>query len=95
MAYVKRWPSRRRINSASTRCGRSSCLSGTLDEEALRKHCQAKLAQTHVPVRFIGVAEMPRNGNGKLDRQRLGEMVQGIVRIGAVIAGALLLWRFT
>jgi acyl-CoA synthetase (AMP-forming)/AMP-acid ligase II len=55
---------------------------GTLDEEGLRKHCQAKLAQTHVPVRFIGVAEMPRNGNGKPERQRLGEMVQGIVTSG-------------
>ena len=52
---------------------------GTLDEEGLRKHCQAKLAQTHVPVRFIGVAEMPRNESGKPDRQRLGEMVQGFM----------------
>jgi acyl-coenzyme A synthetase/AMP-(fatty) acid ligase len=48
-----------------------------LDEEALRKHCQAKLAQTHVPVRFISVAELPRNANGKVERRRLGEVAQG------------------
>ena len=50
---------------------------GMSDEEALRKHCQEKLAQTHVPARFIGVTELPRNGNGKVERLRLSAMVRG------------------
>ena len=49
---------------------------GMSDEEALRKHCQEKLAQTHVPARFIGVTELPRNGNGKVERLRLSAMVE-------------------
>lgn len=51
---------------------------GMSDEEGLRKHCQEKLAQTHVPVRFIGVAELPRNANGKIERQRLSAVVREI-----------------
>jgi acyl-coenzyme A synthetase/AMP-(fatty) acid ligase len=49
---------------------------GMTDEETLRKHCQEKLAQTHVPTRFIGVTELPRNGNGKVERVRLSAMVE-------------------
>jgi len=49
---------------------------GMSDEEALRKHCQARLAQTHVPTRFIGVTELPRNGNGKVERLRLSAIVE-------------------
>jgi acyl-CoA synthetase (AMP-forming)/AMP-acid ligase II len=49
---------------------------GMSDEDALRKHCQEKLAQTHVPARFIGVTELPRNGNGKVERLRLSAMVE-------------------
>jgi acyl-CoA synthetase (AMP-forming)/AMP-acid ligase II len=56
---------------------------GTLDEEGLRKHCQEKLAQTHVPVRFISVAELPRNENGKPDRARLNAMVRELAGAGA------------
>ena len=47
----------------------------TLDEAALQKHCRQTLAQTHVPARVISVAELPRNANGKIDRQRLEEVV--------------------
>jgi acyl-CoA synthetase (AMP-forming)/AMP-acid ligase II len=50
---------------------------GRLNEEALQKHCRERLAQTHVPVRFINVADIPRNANGKADRGRLNAMVQG------------------
>jgi len=50
-----------------------------LDREALRKHCQARLAQTHVPVRFISVAKLPRNANGKVERLRLSAMARGLV----------------
>lgn len=55
---------------------------GLSDEEALRKHCQEKLAQTHVPARFVGVAELPRNGNGKVERLRLSAMVDELVGAG-------------
>jgi acyl-CoA synthetase (AMP-forming)/AMP-acid ligase II len=50
---------------------------GRLNEEALQKHCRERLAQTHVPVRFINVAEIPLNANGKVDRGRLNAMVEG------------------
>jgi acyl-CoA synthetase (AMP-forming)/AMP-acid ligase II len=50
---------------------------GRLNEEALQKHCRERLAQTHVPVRFINVAGIPRNANGKVDRSRLNAMVEG------------------
>ena len=47
-----------------------------LDKEALHKHCRESLSQTHVPVRFISVPSLPRNANGKLQRQRLPAMAQ-------------------
>jgi acyl-CoA synthetase (AMP-forming)/AMP-acid ligase II len=50
---------------------------GRLNEEALQKHCRERLAQTHVPVRFINVADIPRSANGKVDRGRLNAMVEG------------------
>jgi acyl-CoA synthetase (AMP-forming)/AMP-acid ligase II len=49
---------------------------GKADEEALRRHCQEKLTQTHVPARFIGVTDLPRNANGKVERLRLSAMVE-------------------
>jgi acyl-coenzyme A synthetase/AMP-(fatty) acid ligase len=55
---------------------------GKLDEDALRNHCRGKLAQTHVPVRFISVAELPRNANGKIERHRLSAMAQGAAGSG-------------
>jgi acyl-CoA synthetase (AMP-forming)/AMP-acid ligase II len=55
---------------------------GMLNEEALRKHCREKLAQTHVPVRFISVAEIPRNANGKIDRAQLNATVQRLAGSG-------------
>src|SRR6476620_1304258 len=47
-----------------------------LDTDALHKHCRERLSQTHVPVRFISVPSLPRNANGKLQRQRLPAMAQ-------------------
>ena len=55
----------------------------TLDEGALKTHCREKLAETHVPVRFITVAELPRNGNGKVDRVRLSALVQELTSRGS------------
>jgi len=51
---------------------------GTLNEETLRNHCQEKLAPTHGPVRFMSVADLPRNANGKVDRVHLSTMVRGV-----------------
>jgi acyl-CoA synthetase (AMP-forming)/AMP-acid ligase II len=42
-----------------------------LDEPALRAHCAARLATMLCPVRYVSVAALPRNENGKLDRPRL------------------------
>ena len=50
---------------------------GKLNEDALRQHCREKLAPSHVPARFVNVAEIPRNAHGKIDRNRLNAMVQG------------------
>jgi acyl-CoA synthetase (AMP-forming)/AMP-acid ligase II len=47
-----------------------------IDKEALHKHCRERLTRTHVPVRFISVPALPRNANGKLQRQRLAPMAQ-------------------
>jgi len=47
-----------------------------LDTDALHKHCRERLSQTHVPVRFISVPSLPRNANGKLQRQRLPAMAR-------------------
>jgi acyl-CoA synthetase (AMP-forming)/AMP-acid ligase II len=55
---------------------------GKLNEEAPQKHCRGALAQTHVPVRFISVSEIPRNDNGKVDRARLGTIAQGLTGPG-------------
>lgn len=49
---------------------------GKFDEEALKKHCREKLAQTHVPVRFISVVDLPRTETGKIDRRRLAAMAR-------------------
>ena len=53
-----------------------------VDREALQRHCRERLTQTQVPVRFISVPELPRNANGKLQRQRLAAMAQEIAGAG-------------
>jgi acyl-CoA synthetase (AMP-forming)/AMP-acid ligase II len=45
-----------------------------LDEAALHRHCQARLAHHFVPRRLLRVGALPRNVNGKLDRKRLSEL---------------------
>ena len=63
---------------------------GKLNEGALQQHCREKLAPTHVPVRFVNVAEIPRNAHGKIDRNRLNAMVQGFQGSGADQSPSLL-----
>jgi long-chain acyl-CoA synthetase len=53
-----------------------------LDKEALHRHCRDRLTQTHVPVRFISVPELPRNADGKLQRRRLAAMAQEFAGAG-------------
>ncbi len=50
---------------------------GALDAQALAAHCRQKLASAFCPVRFVTVEALPRNPNGKLDRQRLMELARG------------------
>lgn len=47
---------------------------GDLDEGGLHRHCQTRLPPQFVPRRFLRVAALPRNANGKLDRRRLAEL---------------------
>lgn len=53
-----------------------------VNREALQRHCRERLNQTHIPVRFISVPELPRNANGKLQRQRLAAMAQELAGAG-------------
>jgi acyl-coenzyme A synthetase/AMP-(fatty) acid ligase len=55
---------------------------GAFDETALRRHCRGRLADAHVPVRFIGVTALPRNANGKVERRRLSEIAMAGLRVG-------------
>lgn len=47
---------------------------GAVDEEALRRHCEGKLKDIAVPVRFVTVDSIPRGGQGKIERHRLAEI---------------------
>jgi len=53
-----------------------------LDEEALHRHCRERLPKAQVPIRFINVAELPRNATRKVDRHRLDAMVRGLAGPG-------------
>jgi acyl-coenzyme A synthetase/AMP-(fatty) acid ligase len=55
---------------------------GAVDESALRRHCRGRLADTHVPVQFIGVTALPRNANGKVERRRLSDIAAAGQRVG-------------
>jgi acyl-CoA synthetase (AMP-forming)/AMP-acid ligase II len=43
----------------------------TLDEGAVRAHCEANLARYKVPERFVRVDQLPRNAMGKITRTEL------------------------
>jgi len=49
---------------------------GPFDENALRAHCESKLAATFVPKKFIILDQMPRNEMGKISRPAVAELVQ-------------------
>jgi acyl-coenzyme A synthetase/AMP-(fatty) acid ligase len=43
----------------------------TLDEAALRAHCQQRLSPLFCPVHYVTVERLPHSENGKIDRPRL------------------------
>lgn len=51
-----------------------------IDEAALRAHCAAQIPPAFAPTSYYFVAELPRNEMGKLDRNRLHEMIQAMVK---------------
>jgi acyl-coenzyme A synthetase/AMP-(fatty) acid ligase len=48
----------------------------TVDEKALRTHCEEKLPGNFVPARFTLTNELPRNQMGKIDRSRLPDIAK-------------------
>jgi long-chain acyl-CoA synthetase len=48
---------------------------GSLDQAAVRAHCEANLAKYKVPERFVRVDELPRNAMGKIVRTRLADLL--------------------
>jgi O-succinylbenzoic acid--CoA ligase len=58
------------------------------DEELLR-HCRAGLAGFKVPVRIVRVAELPRSGQGKLNRRALRATLAKVGAAGESAAGAV------
>jgi acyl-CoA synthetase (AMP-forming)/AMP-acid ligase II len=52
-------------------------LSGAADERALRDHCRERLAAFKVPKTVRVVPEIPRTVTGKLQRRRVGAMLDG------------------
>jgi acyl-CoA synthetase (AMP-forming)/AMP-acid ligase II len=51
-----------------------------LDEAALRAHCESKLRDVFVPVSFIRVDDIPRGGQGKIDRRRILDLGKSRVK---------------
>ena len=47
---------------------------GTLDERALREHCQRELPSHKVPRSIVLLRELPLNERGKIDRKRLSAL---------------------
>jgi acyl-CoA synthetase (AMP-forming)/AMP-acid ligase II len=47
-----------------------------VDQAALHSHCAARLPSLFVPVRFVGVAAIPRSDMGKIERHLLPELAR-------------------
>jgi acyl-CoA synthetase (AMP-forming)/AMP-acid ligase II len=47
-----------------------------LDVGALQGHCEGRLGQGFVPRGFVRIEQLPLNAAGKVDRQRLAELVR-------------------
>ena len=46
----------------------------SVNEDALRAHCESKLRRVFVPKTFLRVDDIPRGGQGKIDRPRVREL---------------------
>ncbi|MGE4297214.1 MAG: AMP-binding protein [Desulfovibrionaceae bacterium] len=55
------------------------CVGGALDEEAAIAYCARYLPEYMVPRRVFGVASMPLNSNGKIDRKALAAMLEELL----------------
>jgi acyl-CoA synthetase (AMP-forming)/AMP-acid ligase II len=55
----------------------AAIVSPSIDEAALRAHCERHLPTRFLPAHFLATASIPRNQMGKVDRRRLSEMVRG------------------
>jgi fatty-acyl-CoA synthase len=51
-----------------------------IDVDALRGHCEARISRPFVPVNYFFADALPHNEMGKIDRQRLQEIVRQIVK---------------
>ena len=59
------------------------CAFGDIvDLVALAAHCSTRLARYKVPVRFVVVAELPRNTVGKIDKVALRAQARAANRAG-------------
>jgi len=55
----------------------AAVVASSIDEKALRAHCEARLAPMLVPIRFVPVEKLPRNEMGKLERDTIARMLKG------------------
>ena len=46
-----------------------------IDEQELRKHCEARIARPFTPVKYFFLEDLPHNEMGKLDRRRLRDVI--------------------
>ena len=56
-------------------CAFVVCGDRPLDTEAVKAHCEAHLARFKVPKQVVFLDALPKNDTGKIDRQRLKEVV--------------------
>lgn len=49
---------------------------GAIDQGALRQHCAARLQRIFVPVTFVLADKIPRGEGGKIERQRLLQLIR-------------------
>jgi len=54
----------------------AACINGNISEEEIRKNCQKNLAPFKVPKYFYFVKEFPRSVTGKIQKQKLKEMIK-------------------
>jgi acyl-CoA synthetase (AMP-forming)/AMP-acid ligase II len=66
----------------SRKSGHLQYLSTIWTRRTLHRHCRVRLPNAQVPIRFINVADLPRNAVRKVDRHRLDAMVRELAGPG-------------